>query len=55
MKLTPKHYGPFKIIKEVSPVAYKIQLPMSWDIHDVFYASLFSPYQETTAHGPNFS
>ena len=54
-KLAPKRYGPFKIIKEISPVAYKIQLPVSWGIHDVFHASLLSPYTETAAHGPNFS
>ena len=28
-KLAPKCYVPFKIIKEVSPVAYRIQLPVS--------------------------
>ena len=55
MKLTPKRYGPFRVIKEVSPVAYKIQLPMSWGIHDVFHASLLSPYHETASYGPNFS
>jgi hypothetical protein len=27
----------------------------AWGIHDVFHASLLSPYHETTAHGPNFS
>ena len=54
-KLAPKRYGPFKITKEVSPVAYQIQLPVSWGIHDVFHASLLSPYRETAAHGPNFS
>ena len=54
-KLAPKHYGPFRVIKEVSPVAYKVQLPVSWGIHDVFHASLLSPYREITAHGPNFS
>ena len=54
-KLAPKCYRPFRVIKEVSPIAYKIQLPMSWGIHNVFHASLLSPYQETTAHGPNFS
>ena len=26
-KLAPKRYGPFKIIKEISPVAYQLQLP----------------------------
>ena len=54
-KLAPKHYGPFRVLKEISPVAYKIQLPVSWGIHDVFHTSLLSPYQETAAHGPNFS
>jgi len=54
-KLAPKRYGPFKIIKEVSPVAYQLALPLTWKIHDMFHASLLSPYHETTAYGPNFS
>jgi hypothetical protein len=54
-KLRPKRYGPFKIIKEISPVAYQLRLPMAWGIHDVFHVSLLSPYRETTTHGPNFS
>jgi hypothetical protein len=54
-KLVPKRYGPFKIIKEVSPVAYQLSLPMMWGIHDMFHASLLSPYYEMmTQHGPNF-
>jgi hypothetical protein len=54
-KLKPKRYGPFKIIKEISPMAYQLRLPMAWGIHNVFHASLLSPYHETTTHGPNFS
>ena len=54
-KLAPKRYGPFKIIKEISPVAYRLQLPPTWTIHDVFHASLLSPYSEIPSHGPNFS
>jgi len=54
-KLNPKRYGPFKIIKMISPVAYQIELPPSWKIHPVFHTSLLSPYSETTSHGPNFS
>ena len=54
-KLVPKQYGPFKIIKTISPVAYQLQLPPTWTIHNVFHASLLSPYSETPAHGPNFS
>jgi hypothetical protein len=54
-KLVPKRYGPFKIIKEVSPVAYQLSLPMMWGIHDIFHSSLLLPYHETTQYGPNFS
>ena len=54
-KLAPKHYGPFTVTKEISPVAYQIKLPTSWGIHNVFHASLLSPYHETPAFGPNFS
>jgi hypothetical protein len=55
MKLKPKQYGPFKIIKEISPVAYQLKLPVAWRIHNVFHTLLLSPYREMTTHGPNFS
>src|SRR6266478_5523037 len=54
-KLTPKHLGPFKIVQEISPVAYQLELPPNWRIHNVFHASLLTPYHEMTAHGPNFT
>jgi hypothetical protein len=28
---------------------------MFWGIHDIFHASLLSPYHETLTFGPNFS
>jgi Chromo (CHRromatin Organisation MOdifier) domain len=54
MKLAPRRYGPFKIIAKVSDVAYRLRLPDNWKIHNVFHASLLTPYNETPAHGPNF-
>src|SRR6266403_1360160 len=54
-KLTPKCLGPFKITKEISPVAYQLTLPVSWRIHDVFHTSLLNPYHETNVYGPNFT
>jgi len=54
-KLTPKRYGPFRISAVISPVAFRLELPVPWRIHNVFHASLLSPYHETPAHGINFS
>jgi len=39
----------------ISPVAYRLTLPLSWGIHDVFHTSLLLPYRETAAHRPNFT
>jgi len=54
-KLAPRHHGPFKIIKLISPVAVRLELPAQWSIHPVFHTSLLTPYTETPAHGPNFT
>jgi len=54
-KLAPRRQGPFRVSKVISPVAYRLALPLSWGIHNVFHASLLLPYRETAAHGPNFA
>ena len=54
-KLAPRRERPFEIIQVISPMAYKLQLPPTWKIHDVFHASLLLSYRETLEHGPNFS
>jgi Chromo (CHRromatin Organisation MOdifier) domain len=54
IKLSPKQYGPFTITKLISPVASRLDLPASWNIHPVFHNTLLTPYIETNAHSPNF-
>ena len=38
-KLSPKYYGPYKIIDRCGEVAYKLALPSSSQIHPVFHVS----------------
>jgi hypothetical protein len=53
-KLQPKRYGPFTITCVISHVAYQLDLPPQWKIHNVFHAAYLSPYKEMEEHGPNF-
>ena len=54
-KLAPKREGPFKIIRQINPAAYQLQLPQSWKVHPVFHAALLTPFRENDTHGPVYS
>ena len=53
-KIGPKQEGPFEIDEVLGPVTYRLKLPASWKIHNVFHAALLRRYTETEAHGDNF-
>ena len=38
-KLAPKFYGPYRIIKEIREVAYRLDLPLEAMIHNMFHIS----------------
>jgi hypothetical protein len=53
-KLSPRCYGPFLVTAAVSRTSYCLKLPTSWRIHNVFHASLLTPYKETTLNGNKY-
>jgi len=53
-KMKPKREGPFIITEVLGPVTYQLQLPSSWQIHNVFHATLLRSYKENNIYGSNF-
>ena len=38
-KLSPKYYGPYKILKNIGTMPYKLELPASSRVHPIFHVS----------------
>ena len=53
-KITPKHEGPFEIEEVLGPVTYRLKLPESWKIHNVFHATLLRLYINDKIYGNNY-
>ena len=53
-KLAPRHYRPFTITRVMSCTSYQLKLPPQWKLHDVFHATLLTPYKEMTLNGQSY-
>ena len=50
-KLSPRYIGPFKILKRMGMVAYRLALPSSLSgVHEVFYVSMLRKYTPDPTH-----
>jgi len=43
-KLSPKLYGPFKVLEKKGSRTYRLGISPRWKIHPVFHVSLWEPY-----------
>lgn len=53
-KIGPRREGPFEIIEVLGPITYRLNLPLTWRIHNVFHATLLRQYRETEVYGANY-
>ena len=45
-KLAAKRLGPYTILERVGSTSYHIDIPVTWQVHNVFHASLLSCTKE---------
>lgn len=53
-KLAPKFLGPYPIIAKISDLVYKLKLPKTLRIHDIFHVSLLEKYRQDTIPGRKY-
>ena len=47
-KLKKRFVGPFFIVRQVGQVAYELELPEQWKIHNIFHVSLLRPFRTSS-------
>jgi Chromo (CHRromatin Organisation MOdifier) domain len=50
-KLGPKQLGPFEVLEVLSDVDYRLALPQSLKLHDIFHVDRLSPYGGNEING----
>ena len=49
-KLSPRYVGPYEILERIGDVAYRVALPPTLAVHDVFHVSMLRKYIHDPSH-----
>ena len=53
-KLAMRWTGPFKVVAQINPVAFQLEMPARWRIHDVFHTSCLKVADASSARQLHF-
>ncbi|KAI5085154.1 hypothetical protein C0J45_1034, partial [Silurus meridionalis] len=51
-KLSPRFIGPFKVVRQINDVSYRLELPPRYRIHPTFHVSRLKPYVSPVSRPP---
>ena len=54
-KLEPRYYGPFESLVKLGQVAYRLALPPTIKVHNVFHVSILKKYVHDATHVINWN
>ncbi|MCO5584732.1 hypothetical protein L7F22_038664 [Adiantum nelumboides] len=51
-KLSMRYYGPFQITEQINDISFRLRLPDTWKIHNVFHANLWKTFGDVPDEQP---
>ncbi|MCO5593307.1 hypothetical protein L7F22_047316 [Adiantum nelumboides] len=50
-ELSMRYYGPFQITEQINDISFRLRLPDTWKIHNVFHVNLWKTFGDVSDDG----